>query len=105
MNKIRALGLDQYFDDDMIVISESFGSEKPCEENNRYFMKKFPECSDFTYVGDNPKKDFLASNSLCWKTICLFDDGLNIHKQDFSLPKDYLPQKKVKSIIDGLICN
>lgn len=98
MNKIKALGLDRYFDEDMIVISESFGSEKPCEDNYRYFMKKFPECADFTYVGDNPAKDFLAPNTLGWKTVCLLDDGRNIHKQNFSLPEEYLPKIKIHNI-------
>lgn len=100
MNKIKALGLDRYFDEDMIVISESFGSEKPCEANYRYFMNKFPDCSDFTYVGDNPQKDFLAPNSLGWNTICLLDDGQNIHKQDFSLPKEYLPKVRINSLYE-----
>lgn len=95
MNKIKALGLDEFFDTDMILISETFGSEKPCEANYRYFMDKFPDCDDFTYVGDNPQKDFLAPNILGWNTICLLDDGRNIHKQDFSLPEEYLPKVKI----------
>lgn len=102
MNKIKALGLDRYFDEDMIIISESFGSEKPCEENYRYFMKKFQECKDFTYVGDNPQKDFVAANTLGWNTICIMDDGRNIHKQNFELEEEYLPQYRYNSIIDIL---
>lgn len=96
-NKILALGLDKYVDDDMIVLSETYGSEKPCEENYRYFMKKYPGCSDFTYVGDNPDKDFLAPNALGWRTVCLLDDGRNIHKQDFSLPEEYLPKTIIQN--------
>lgn len=65
----------------------------------RYFMKKFPDCSDFTYVGDIPQKDFLAPNSLGWNTICLLD-GQNIHKQDFSLPKEYLPKVRINSLYE-----
>ena len=33
-------------------------------------------------MGDNLKKDFLTPNRLGWQTVCLRDDGRNIHKQD-----------------------
>lgn len=80
-NKIEALGLSQWIDEKDMVISEEFGSEKPALANYEYFMKHYPECHDFTYVGDNPRKDFIAPNALGWKTICLKDDGRNIHRQ------------------------
>lgn len=100
-NKIKALGLDKYFDEDMIVISESFGSSKPSEKNYKYFMDKYPECKDFTYIGDNLQKDFIAPNALGWNTICLIDDGNNIHKQEFdSLNREYLPKRKITSLKD-----
>ena len=41
-NKLRALGLDWIED---VVISEEFGSEKPCEANYLYFEKKYPGLS------------------------------------------------------------
>ena len=81
-NKLKALGLYFYIDNEDIVISEEFGSEKPALANYTYFMKRYPACRDFTYVGDNPKKDFIAPNRLGWQTICLRNDGRNIHKQD-----------------------
>lgn len=81
-NKIEALGLSRWIDDEDIVISEEFGSEKPALANYDYFMKRYPECQDFTYVGDNLKKDFIAPNTLGWQTICLKDDGRNIHRQE-----------------------
>lgn len=102
-NKIKALGLDRYFDKDMIIISETFGSEKPCEKNYLYFMQKLPECKDFTYVGDNPKKDFVAANRLGWNTVCLLDDGRNIHKQDFNLAEEYLPKMKINSLKELIV--
>lgn len=83
-NKIDALGLDRWITNEDIVISEEFGSEKPSMANYEYFMKRYPQCRDFTYVGDNPQKDFIAPNTLGWTTLCLKDDGRNIHKQDFS---------------------
>lgn len=82
-NKIEALGLSRWIANEDIVISEEFGSEKPSPANYEYFMKRYPECSDFTYVGDNLQKDFIAPNALGWTTVCLLDDGRNVHKQDF----------------------
>ena len=79
--KIVSLGLGRWIDEKDMVISEVFGSEKPALANYEYFMKHYPECHDFTYVGDNPRKDFIAPNALGWQTVCLKDDGRNIHRQ------------------------
>ena len=81
-NKINALGLSDYIPKQNIVISEEFGSEKPDEKNYRYFESLYPEIENFIYVGDNPRKDFIAPNRLGWKTIGLLDDGHNVHKQE-----------------------
>lgn len=81
-NKIKALGLDNYFKASNIVISEEFGSEKPSKQNYEHFMRKNPGCQ-FVYVGDNSAKDFVAPNTLGWNTIGLRDDGQNIHPQKF----------------------
>ena len=79
-NKITALRLERWFEKDNIVISEEFGSEKVDGLCFRYFMDRYSRNS-FTYVGDNPKKDFLVPNQLGWQTIMLKDDRRNIHKQ------------------------
>lgn len=81
-NKIKSLGLNQYIPEQNIVISEEFGSEKPCEANYTYFESLYSEIDNFIYVGDNPRKDFVAPNRLGWKTVGLLDDGRNIHKQE-----------------------
>lgn len=81
-NKIKSLGLYGYIPKQNIVISEEFGSEKPSEANYTYFESLYPEIDNFIYVGDNPRKDFIAPNHLDWKTIGLIDDGRNIHKQE-----------------------
>lgn len=39
-NKIKSLGLDKFINDDNVIISEEFGSEKPCLSNYNYFSKK-----------------------------------------------------------------
>ena len=98
-NKIKALGLERWFSKDDIVISEEFGSEKPDERNYQYFVERYPK-GHYYYVGDNPKKDFLAPNNLGWDSICILDDGRNIHKQDFSLSSDFLPKKRIKNITE-----
>ena len=102
-HKIEALGLSSYFDDDNLVISEEFGSEKPSLPNYSYFIDKYPSCHDFTYVGDNLKKDFIAPNYLGWRTVCLMDDGKNIHKQEWEkLDKTAFPLIKIDSLLELL---
>ncbi len=97
-NKFNALGLDKWLASDNIVISEEFGSEKPSLANYVYFMKKYPAAT-YIYVGDNPKKDFVGANELGWTTICLLDDGENIHRQDFAnISEKYLPSYSICNI-------
>lgn len=98
-NKIVALGLDRWIAEENIIISEEIGSEKPSEANYRRLMEWHPDAERFVYVGDNPKKDFAAPNRLGWETVCLLDNGENIHTQDFSkIAKSNLPLYKVKSL-------
>lgn len=93
-NKIKALGIEDLFD--LIIISEEFGSEKPSLENYTAFHKFNSDA--YFYVGDNLKKDFFTPNKLGWTTICLLDDGYNIHSQDFSLQSDFLPKFKINTL-------
>lgn len=80
-NKLKALGLDEYFKE--VVISEEFGSEKPDERNYLFFENKYPG-KEFYFIGDNTSKDFLAPARLGWFTICLKSNGRNIHCQSFT---------------------
>lgn len=98
-NKIKALNIEKYFE--YILISEEFGSEKPNPANFNYFVDLFGK-GNFFYVADNVSKDFIAPNKLGWKTICLLDNGLNIHKQQFEIEKDYLPNFKIQSLKEVL---
>lgn len=102
-NKINSLGLERWFDNGNIIISEEFGSEKTEERNFRYFMEKYPD-GEFAYVGDNPKKDFTVPNRLGWKTVCLLNDGRNIHRQVFCVDDNFLPSKKITEINSILNC-
>ena len=45
-------------------------------------------------------KDFVAPNHLGWITICLLDDGRNIHHQNFSLTQSMLPQHMISQITE-----
>ena len=100
-HKIDALGLYRWISDGDIVISEEFGSEKPNLANYEYFMNRYSRKAEFYYVGDNPQKDFLAPNSLGWTTICMRDNGQNIHKYDerVNVEANYLIDN-IKELLD-----
>ena len=103
-NKIYALGLSRWIEEEDIVISEAFGSEKPALANYMYFMERYFKCHDFAYVGDNVKKDFIAPNVLGWTTICLKDDGRNIHKQDVSTVADNArPKRFIRKMLEIIV--
>ena len=98
-NKLKALGIEAFFN--KIVISESFGSTKPDVRNYQAFTTE--DISDYYYIADNPAKDFIAPNALKWTSICLLDQGKNIHPQDFQVAPAQLPTyriKKLKELID-----
>lgn len=96
-NKITALGLAAYMAQTDRLISEETGFEKPSEEPFRRLMTQHPDCH-YYYVGDNPAKDFAAPNRLGWTTICLMDNGANIHPQDFGVEASLLPQYRIHNI-------
>lgn len=104
-NKIKALKLETVLAS--IVISEEIGSEKPCQANFKKVMIE-TKGDDYIYVGDNLKKDFITPNTLGWMTLCLRDQGNNVHKQDFTLSNDYQPQHcfeswfEIKRFLDKL---
>ena len=99
LNKIEALGLYRFVKKENIIISEDFGFSKPSIEGYLFFMEQYPKCS-YYYVGDNPSKDFIAPNRLGWVSICLEDDGRNIHSQIFPEDKIYHPRHIISTIRD-----
>lgn len=97
-NKIRALGIENSLDH--IVISEEVGTEKPNRKNYEILTENLP-ASEYVYVGDNMKKDFLTPNKMGWTTIGLIDNGLNIHKDGFHFMKNgYMPHFFISSLED-----
>lgn len=93
-NKLRALDIEDIFD--LVIVSEEFGSAKPDERNFSVFHQF--KTDRYFYVSDNVAKDFIAPNTLGWTTICLIDDGSNIHKQDFERGPEYLPNYKINDL-------
>jgi putative hydrolase of the HAD superfamily len=96
-HKLEALGLNSYFE--TILISEEFGTEKPHVNNFKHFENQYGRHCRYTYIGDNLFKDFISPNALGWISICLLDDGRNIHKQQFSkVSKDQTPQYTISEL-------
>ena len=100
-NKINALGLSEFFDWSDIYISDEVGHLKTTPYSFEKIMAAYPDCQ-YLYVGDNPAKDFLVPNRLGWMTVCVLDNGQNIHPQDFTLSAEFLPQRKIKDITELL---
>jgi len=97
--KIKALGL---FDTiDKIIISEAIGTEKPNIANYKAIEVALPN-SNYCYIADNFKKDFITPKTLGWTTIGLLDNGKNIHFESHKYynKKEYLPDHFIFSIRD-----
>jgi putative hydrolase of the HAD superfamily len=99
-NKIKALGLYDLVKN--IIISEETGFEKPHLNNFKLLERIYPD-KKLVDIADNTSKDFLAPNSLNWDTVCLINNGQNIHPQDFNLNIDYLPKIKVNYLTEIII--
>lgn len=95
-NKLKSLQIESLFD--QIIISEEFGSTKPCLKNYEVFKQK--NVTDYFYIADNVSKDFISPNKLGWKTVCLIDKGFNIHKQSFDFDDIYLPKMKIQDLLE-----
>ena len=93
-NKIKSLGLSQLSKN--IIVSEETCYEKPHPNNFKLIEQIYPN-KNLVYIADNTAKDFFAPNILGWDTICLLDNGINIHKQNFELGCNFLPKYRVKS--------
>ncbi len=69
-NKTEALGLNSYFSN--IIYSDSYGRVNWKPSPLPYLeMMRFRSCqgAKWTYVGDNPRKDFVTAKKLGWRTI------------------------------------
>jgi len=66
LHKIQSLDLEQYID--FIIRTGVYGTPKPAINCFEMIQEKFPNC-EYTYIADNPKKDFIAPQKLGWKSI------------------------------------
>lgn len=95
--KLAALGLSDW----KAYVSEEWEETKPGRKRFEAVMRDNPTFTEFVYVGDNIKKDFVTPNQLGWMTIGLKDSGRNVHPQNITgLSEDYLPKKWVDSIAE-----
>lgn len=108
-NKIRALGLTRWMADSCIIINSSPQDFKPNSIGYERFETVIRTITQdkpvsFIYVGDNLKKDFIYPNQHGWQTICLKNDGQNIHAQDFeSTPIEALPNKVIEKMRELIV--
>ena len=103
-NKIKALGLHKYISKKNIIISEEIGYDKHHDNGFKIIMSSNPNCDRFYYIGDNLTKDFCWPNKLGWTTVCIKDNGQNIHPQDFNIDKEYLPHHIINNFSILLSC-
>lgn len=103
-NKVRALGLTEWMNESCIIINSLQECFKPNPCGYESLMAAVSAIAQekelsFMYVGDNLKKDFIYPNQHGWQSVCLKNDGRNIHPQDFkNTSVEALPQRVVESI-------
>jgi putative hydrolase of the HAD superfamily len=92
--KLEALGLSHI----PAFISEEYQSVKPSNKRFAIIMDEFT-ADNYVYIGDNPKKDFIAPNSLNWITVCLHPSNDNVHQYDINtIDEQRLPRFWIKSL-------
>ena len=98
--KVAALKLDRWFS--QVILTDLWGREywKP---NARAFKEimlyyKNPAC-EFTYVADNPTKDFVAPRHLGWKTVQV-KRPLGEYRNAAPPSADYAPDSTIVSLLE-----
>lgn len=100
--KIKAAGLERYFDPDNIMISEETGKDKTNPANFRHFVSRYPEARRFHYIGDNERKDFLIPNLMGWATHKMKWDFDNVHEDFINSDKMSRPSSVLSNPSDFL---
>jgi putative hydrolase of the HAD superfamily len=96
-NKIRVLGVEQYFD--KIIVTDDKGKEfwkpskKPYIEVINHFGGK---PNEFVYIGDNPNKDFISAKKVGMYTIRIIRE-IGDHMMTF-LSKEYEADYNISSL-------
>lgn len=105
--KIDALRIEPLFD--KIVVTDELGREfwKPSRVPFQMVMESLGcDGDECVYIGDNPKKDFLAPNELGWLTIQIRRGGGEYEKEcATALPQGYCARYCIVSlsIVPGLL--
>jgi 2-haloalkanoic acid dehalogenase type II len=92
--KVSRLGLDEYFRDEHIIISEEAGHSKPHPQIFNHVIDQFkikPE--KMLFIGDNYYTDIGGAHSAGM-------DTLWVNHFDLEPPLDYLPTYSVKNLFD-----
>lgn len=96
-NKLFSLGLEEVD----CLVSEEWGESKPGDIRFKEIERLYPHESQYIYVGDNVKKDFITPKKMNWLTIGVRDSGNNIHSQDLSeISDEYLPHFWINSLAE-----
>lgn len=72
-NKFQALGLASLID--LPIFTDLMGTSKPDPRPYQTVMERFGPEETYTYIADNPRKDFIAPQQLGWHTIRLKRPG------------------------------
>ncbi len=101
--KIKALGLEKYFDAGNITVSEDTPTDKHTPYPFAAAERLAPGLPRY-YIGDNVSKDFHWPNLRGWNTVMLRDfDGVNIFPQDpMAVPPEFRARTTVDSISELL---
>lgn len=92
-NKIRALGLERFIMMGDMLISGETGYDKHHAYAFERVMSLYPNAQSYTYIGDNPEKDFIHPRRLGWHTIMIRDRGENISPQPLVIDKSSLAEE------------
>jgi putative hydrolase of the HAD superfamily len=84
--KIESLGIKGYFQD--VFISEEQGFSKPCEHSFKK-IANLHRNKKIVYIGDNPKKDFIASSNLGWGSIGVQHLSTRVHPMHIVKEPDF----------------
>lgn len=99
--KLKALGLEEFFTGDRILVSEETGGDKTTDVPWRLVRERFGSPGTrFFYVGDNLSKDFRLPNLAGWTTIMLRDtENNNVFPQE---PRVWPAENRPQYTIDSL---
>ena len=96
--KIQALGLERI----RAYVSEETGARKPDITGFVQIARDFP-ATRYIYVADNPAKDFIAPNSLGWRTEGVRGTADNVYSQDCrKLTSNYHPHVWIDALSELL---